>query len=64
MQNINILLFVLNKLKALQLSKVGLWSDFGQDIIDIAATDQWRKHLQACVRANDEHFEHLLWTNL
>jgi len=40
MQNINILLlFVLNKLKALQLSKVGLWSNFGQDIID-TATDQ------------------------
>jgi len=63
-QNINILLFclftVLNRLKALQLSKVCLWSDFWQDIID-TAVDQWRKHLQACVRANVGHFDHLLW---
>ena len=29
------------------------------DIID-TAIDQWRKHLQACVRANGGHFEHLL----
>ena len=28
------------------------------DIID-TAIDQWRKHLQACVRANGGHFEHL-----
>ena len=32
------------------------------DIVD-TAIDQWRKHLQACVRANGGHFEHLLWTN-
>jgi len=29
------------------------------DIID-TVTDQWGKHQQACVRANDGHFEHLL----
>ena len=29
------------------------------DIID-TAIDQWRKRLQACVRANDGHFKHLL----
>ena len=67
MQNINIFSFcsftVLNRLKALQLSKVGLWSDLWPDIIDTAVA-KWRKHLQACVRANDGHFEHLLWTNL
>ena len=54
---------VLNRLKDLQLSKVGIWSDFWQDIID-NAVDQWRKHLKACVRANVGHFEHLLWKNL
>ena len=45
------------------MSKVGLWSDFWQDIID-TAVDQWRKHLQACVRTNVGHFEHLLWKKL
>jgi len=30
-----------------------------EDIID-TAIDQWRKRFQACVRANGEHFEHLL----
>ena len=37
-------------------------SNFRQGIIDIAM-DQRRKHLQACVRANRGHYEHLLWTN-
>jgi len=62
MQNTNILLFV----RSLSLTN---WrsadlhmSDFRQDIID-AAINQCRKRLQACVRANDGHFEHLLWTN-
>ena len=64
-QNISIFcsFTVLNRLKALQLNKVGLWSDFWPDIID-TAVDQWRKHLQACVHVNGEHFEHLLLTNL
>jgi len=66
-QNINIFLFcsftVLNRLNASQLSKVGLRSDFWLHIID-TAVDQWREHLQACVRANGGHFDHLLWTNL
>jgi len=42
---------------------VVVWSDFRQVVID-TAVHQWRKCLQACVRANGEHFEHLLWTNL
>jgi len=41
---------------------IAVWSDFRQDITD-TAIDQWRKRLQACVRANGGHFEHLLWTN-
>jgi len=32
------------------------------DIID-TAINQWRKRLQACVRANCGYFKHLLWTN-
>ena len=38
---------------------IAVWSDFRQDIID-TAIDQWRKRLQACVRSNGGHFEHLL----
>jgi len=37
---------------------IAVWSDFQQDIID-TASDQWRKRLKACVRANGGHFEHL-----
>jgi len=48
---------VLNVLKE---CLIAVWSDFGQVIID-TAVDQWRKRLQACVRANGEYFEHLLW---
>jgi len=36
-----------------------VWFDFRQDIID-TAIDQCIKRLQACVRANGGHFEHLL----
>jgi len=41
---------------------IAVWSDFWQDIND-TAIDQWRKCLQACVRANGGHFEYLLWAN-
>ena len=43
---------------------IAVWSDFRQVIRPIdTAVDQWRKRLQACVCANDGHFEHLLWMN-
>lgn len=38
---------------------VEVWSDFGQIIVD-EAIDNWRKRLQACVRARGHQFEHLL----
>ena len=41
---------------------IAVWSAFRLAIID-TAIDQWRKRLQACVRANYGHFEHLLLTN-
>jgi len=44
---------VLNVLKE---CLIVVWSDFPQIIIDFAV-DQWRKRLQACVRANGAHFE-------
>ena len=42
---------VLNELKE---CLIVVWSDLRQDIID-TASDQCRKHLQACVRANGRH---------
>jgi len=50
---------VLNVLKE---CLIAVWFDFRQVIID-TAVDQCRKRLQACVRANGGHSEHLLWTN-
>ena len=38
---------------------VAVWSGLQQNIID-TAINQWRKRLQACVRADGGHFEHLL----
>jgi len=49
-------------LKILKECLIAVWSNFRQVIID-TALDQWRKRLQACVRANGGHFEHLLWSN-
>ena len=38
---------------------VGVWSEFGQAIVD-EAIDEWRKRLKACIRVKGHHFEHLL----
>ena len=38
---------------------VKVWADLEQTIVD-EAIDQWRKRLKACVKANGQHFEHLL----
>jgi len=35
------------------------WPEFQQSMVDYAV-DQWRKRLEACVRAEDGQFEHLL----
>ena len=54
MQNTNILLFVRSLSSVLNVLKecvIAVWSDFSQVIADFAV-DQWRKHFQACVRAN------------
>ena len=47
-----------NTVDELEERLIAVWSDFRQDIID-TAIDQWRKRLQACVRANGGQFEHL-----
>ena len=35
------------------------WAEFQQSVVD-DAVDQWRKGLEACIRAEGGHFEHLL----
>ena len=37
-----------------------LRTDFEQATVD-KVIDQWRKRLQAFMKAKGEHFEHLLW---
>jgi len=51
MQNLNTTFCSFTVLKELKERLIVVWSDFWQDIID-TVTDQCRKHLQACVRAN------------
>jgi len=38
---------------------VATWAEFQHSVVDYA-TDQWRKRLEACIRAEGGHFEHLL----
>jgi len=35
------------------------WAEFQHSVMD-DAVDQWRKRLEACIRAEGGHFEHLL----
>ena len=39
---------------------VDVWSGLQQGVVDTAVSE-WRKRLQACVRANGGHFVHLLY---
>ena len=38
---------------------VATWAEFQQSVVDYTV-DQWRKRLEACIRAACGHFEHLL----
>jgi len=38
---------------------VAPWAVFQHSVVDDAA-DQWQKRLEACIRAEGDHFEHLL----
>jgi len=38
---------------------VATWAGFQQSVVD-DAVDQWRKRLEACIHAENGHFEHLL----
>jgi len=40
---------------------VATWTEFQHSVVDMDyAVDQWRKSLEACIRAEGGHFEHLL----
>ena len=41
------------------MNSVDVWNSLRQNVID-AAINEWRKQLRACVRADGQHFEHLL----
>jgi len=38
---------------------VATWAEFQPSVVDYAV-DQWQKRLEACIRAEGGHFEHLL----
>jgi len=41
------------------MNNVDIWSSLQQNVID-AAINEWRKQLRALVRADGQHFDHLL----
>ena len=49
----------LQDLNDLKRCLIDVWADMQQSVID-DASDQWPKHLHACVGAKGGHFEHAL----
>ena len=45
------------------MNSVDVWSSLQQNVID-AAINEWRKQLRAWVRADGQHFDHLLWARV
>ena len=50
----------MNSVDELKLRLIDVWNSLPQNVIDAAIND-WRKQLRACVQADGQHFEHLLW---
>jgi len=48
-----------NSVNELKLRLVEVWKGLQQNVID-AAINEWKKRLRACVRADGQHFEHLM----
>jgi len=44
----------------MKLCLIEVWLGIQQSITD-QATDQWRVHFNACVKAKGKHFENMLW---
>jgi len=43
--------------------QIDVWNSLQQNVID-TAINEWRKRLRACVHADGQHFEHLLWAHV
>jgi len=39
---------------------ISVWCELDQSVLN-HSIDEWRRHLSACVDAEDLHFEHYLW---
>jgi len=50
---------VMNSVYELKLRLIDVWNSLQQNVIDAAIND-WRKQLRACMRADGQHFGHLL----
>jgi len=50
----------MNSVNELKLHLIDVWNSLQQNIID-TAINEWRKQLRACVHADRQHFQHLLW---
>ena len=47
------------------MNSVDVWNSLQQNVIDAAIKkNEWRKKLRQCVRADGQHFEHLLWARV
>ena len=59
----NVFIANLLKLNADELKRLLIEALFGieQSIAADQAIDQWRVHLNACVKAKGKHFENMLW---
>ena len=49
----------MNSVNELKLHSIEVWNSLQQNVTD-AAINECRKQLRACVRAEGQHFEHLL----
>jgi len=53
----------MNSVDELKLRLIDVWNSLRQNVID-AAINEWRKRLRACVHADAQHFEQLLWAHV
>jgi len=49
----------MNSVHELKLRLIDVWDSLQQNVI-VAAINDWRKQLRACVHADGQHYEHLL----
>ena len=49
----------MNSVDKLKLRLIDVWNSVQQNVIS-AVVNEWRKQLRTCVRADGQHFEHIL----